>query len=133
MAAARRRRRPALSDRIVLSNMRFQGRHGYYDHELTNPQPFHVDVELLLNLQPAGIDDDLDKTVDYARVYEATRQIVESTSYRLLEALAEALSHEILAEFPVAEVGIRIRKPEVELGGPLDHAAVEIWRRRPNG
>jgi dihydroneopterin aldolase len=132
-AAGRRRRRPALSDRIVLSNMRFQGRHGYYDHELTNPQPFHVDVELLLNLQPAGIDDDLDKTVDYARVYEATRQIVESTSYRLLEALAEALSHEILAEFPVAEVGIRIRKPEVELGGPLDHAAVEIWRRRPNG
>ena len=113
--------------------MRFQGRHGYYDHELTNPQPFHVDVELLLNLQPAGIDDDLDKTVDYARVYEATRQIVESTSYRLLEALAEALSHEILAEFPVSEVGIRIRKPEVELGGPLDHAAVEIWRRRPNG
>jgi dihydroneopterin aldolase len=132
-AAGHRRRRRALSDRIVLSNMRFQGRHGYDDHELTTPQPFHVDVELLLNLQPAGIDDDLDKSVDYARVYEATRQIVESTSYRLLEALAEALSHEILAEFPVTEVGIRIRKPEVALGGPLDHAAVEIWRRRPNG
>lgn len=132
-AAGHRRRRRALSDRIVLSNMRFQGRHGYYDHELTTPQPFHVDVELVLNLQPAGIDDDLDKSVDYARVYEATRQIVESTSFRLLEALAEALSHEILAEFPVTEVGIRIRKPEVELGGPLDHAAVEIWRRRPNG
>ena len=129
-AAGHRRRRRALSDRIVLSNMRFQGRHGYYDHELTTPQPFHVDVELVLNLQPAGIDDDLDKSVDYARVYEATRQIVESTSFRLLEALAEALSHEILAEFPVTEVGIRIRKPEVELGGPLDHAAVEIWRRR---
>ncbi|HEU4919123.1 MAG TPA: dihydroneopterin aldolase [Candidatus Limnocylindrales bacterium] len=132
-AAGHRRRRRALSDRIILSNMRFQGRHGYYDHELTTPQPFHVDVELVLNLQPAGIDDDLDKSVDYARVYEATRQIVESTSFRLLEALAEALSHEILAEFPVTEVGIRIRKPEVELGGPLDHAAVEIWRRRPNG
>ena len=132
-AAGHRPRRRALSDRIVLSNMRFQGRHGYYDHELTTPQPFHVDVELVLNLQPAGIDDDLDKSVDYARVYEATRQIVESTSFRLLEALAEALSHEILAEFPVTEVGIRIRKPEVALGGPLDHAAVEIWRRRPNG
>ena len=113
--------------------MRFQGRHGYYEHELSNPQPFEVDVELLVNLQPAGIDDDLEKTVDYGKVYEATRQIVESTSFRLLEALAEALSHEILAEFPVTEVGIRIRKPEVELGGPLDHAAVEIWRRRQNG
>jgi 7,8-dihydroneopterin aldolase/epimerase/oxygenase len=110
--------------------MRFQGRHGYYDHELQNPQPFEVDVELVLNLQPAGIDDDLEKTVDYGRVYDATRQIVESTSFRLLEALAEALSHEILAEFAVTEVGIRIRKPEVELSGPIDHASVEIWRGR---
>ena len=113
--------------------MQFQGRHGYYEHEMAMSQPFEVDIELLLNLQPAGIDDDLEKTVDYARVYEATRQIVESTSFSLLEALAEAISHELLSDFPVTEVGVRIRKPKVELGGPLDHAAVEIWRRRPNG
>ena len=61
------------------------------------------------------------------------RQIVESTSFRLLEALAEAISHEILAEFPVAEVGVRVRKPAVQLGGPIDYAGVEIWRRRSPG
>ena len=120
-----------MSDRVVLTNMQFQGRHGYYDHELVTPQPFEVDVELLLNLQPAGLDDDLEKTVDYGAVYTATRQIVESTSFRLLEALAEAISHELLADFPIDEVGVRIRKPAVKLGGPLDHAAVEIWRSRP--
>jgi dihydroneopterin aldolase len=64
-------------------------------------------------------------------VYAATRQIVESTSFRLLEALAEAISHELLADFDVTEVGVRVRKPQVKLGGPLDHAGVEIWRRRP--
>ena len=26
---------------------------------------------------------------------------------------------------------MRIRKPKVDLGGPLDYAAVEIWRQRP--
>ena len=78
--------------------MQFQGRHGYYDYEMLNPQPFEVDVELRLNLQPAGVDDDLEKSVDYGKVYAAVRQIVESTSYRLLEALAEAISHEVLAE-----------------------------------
>jgi dihydroneopterin aldolase len=110
--------------------MRFQGRHGYFDHEMTRPQPFEVDLELVLNLQPAGIDDDLGKTIDYGNVYEATRQIVESTSFRLLEALAEAIAHEVLADFAVNEVGVRIRKPKVELGGALDYAGVEIWRHR---
>ena len=120
-----------MSDRIVLANMQFQGRHGYYEHELLQPQPFEVDVELVLNLQPAGTDDDLAQTIDYGRVYAIVRQIVESTSFRLLEAIAEAISHEILVEFEVTEVGVRVRKPAVQLGGPLDHAAVEIWRRRP--
>ncbi len=112
--------------------MRFMGRHGYYDHELQEPQPFEVDVELVRNLQPAGVDDDLTKTIDYGRVYAIVRQIVESTSFRLLEAIAEAISHELLIELEVTEVGIRIRKPAVQLGGPLDHASVEIWRRRPS-
>jgi dihydroneopterin aldolase len=117
----------------VLHNIRLQGRHGFYDHELEAPQPFEVDVELVLNLQPAGIDDDLAKSVDYGRVDGVVRQIVESTSFRLLEALAEAISHEILIEFPVVEVGVRVRKPAVQLGGPIDYAGVEIWRRRSPG
>lgn len=122
-----------MSDRIVLTNMRFQGRHGFYDHELLEPQPFEVDVELVLDLQPAGMDDDLAKSVDYGAVYEVVRAIVESTSFRLLEAIAEAISHELLADFAVNEVGVRVRKPAVKLGGPLDYAGVEIRRRRPGG
>src|SRR5204862_1792040 len=90
-----------------------------------------VDVELRLNLQPAGVDDDLSRTVDYGRVFEISRQVVESTTFRLLEALAEAISHEILSDFPtIEEVGVRIRKPNVILDGRLDYAGVEIWRRR---
>lgn len=113
--------------------MRFEGRHGYYDHEMHAPQPFEVDVDLNLNLQPAGVDDDLELSIDYGKVYEAVRQIVESTSFRLLEALAEAISHELLADFDVTEVAVRVRKPEVRLSGPLDYAGVEIRRRRPGG
>ncbi len=122
-----------MSDRIVLTNMQFEGRHGYYDHELLATQPFEVDVELLLDLQPAGVDDDLQRSVDYGKVYEAVRQIVESTSFRLLEALAEAISHELLADFATDEVVVRLRKPKVQLGGPLDAAGVEIHRRRVPG
>ena len=120
-----------MSDRIVLSNMAFQARHGVADREKVEPQRFEIDVELGLDLQPAGLDDDLAKTVDYGPVYDTIRQIVESTTFNLIEALAEAISHELLNGYPrIEEVTVRVRKPQVRLGGPLDHAAVEIRRRR---
>ena len=119
-----------MTDRIVLANMRFQGRHGVYEHERLNPQPFEVDVEILMPLRPAGVDDDLDQTIDYGKVYEAVRQIVEQRSFLLLEALAETIAQDVLTGFDVPEVGVRVRKPKVQLSGPLDYAGVEIWRQR---
>ena len=119
-----------MTDRIVLHNMVFQGRHGVLEHEQRESQPFHVDVELVMNLQPAAVDDDLGKSVDYGVVFDVTRQIVESTSFRLLEALAEAIAHELLVDFPVQEVGVRVRKPNAPIDGTFDYAGVEIWRQR---
>jgi dihydroneopterin aldolase len=119
-----------MSDRIILDSMVFQGTHGVYAEEQQTAQPFEVDVELRLNLQPAGLSDDLEQTVDYSRVFDTCRQIVESTRFNLIEALAEAIAHEILAGFPADEVTIRVRKPKVRMGGTLRAAGVEIQRRR---
>ena len=117
-----------MTDRIVLHDMVFMGRHGVLEHEQREAQPFHVDVELGLDLQPAGLDDDLARTVDYGVVFESVRTIVESTSFRLIEALAEAIAHELLADFPIAEVTVRVRKPQAPIEGTLAWAGVEIHR-----
>lgn len=120
-----------MSDRILLDHMTFTARHGVHDHEKRIAQRFEVDVELHVDLQPAGLEDDLERTLDYGMVYETVRTIVESTTFNLIEALAEAISHELLAGFPgLDEVVVRVRKPDVELGGPLAFAGVEIRRRR---
>ena len=120
-----------MSDRIVLADMVFRARHGVHAEEKVKAQRFEIDVELELDLQPAGHEDDLERTVDYGRAYETIRTIVESTTFNLIEALAEAISQELLVEFPdVASVVVRLRKPEVNLGGPLAYAGVEIRRRR---
>lgn len=120
-----------MSDRIVIEGMVFQGAHGVYPEEQMAPQPFEVDVELALNLQPAGLSDELEHTIDYGRVFEACRQIVESTRFNLVEALAEAIAHELLTGYPADEVTVRVRKPRVRLGGPFRSVGVEIRRRRP--
>jgi len=123
-----------VSDRIVLAAMRFQGRHGVTAEERATPQPFEVDVELVTDLQPAGVEDDLDRTVDYGAAFEICRELVEATNFRLLEAIAEGLAHELLRAFPrVSEVVVRVRKLQVPLDGDLAYAAVEIRRRSVGG
>jgi dihydroneopterin aldolase len=120
-----------MSDRIVLADMAFQARHGVHDWEKIEAQRFEVDVELALDVQPAGRYDDLTKTVDYGGVYRVVRNVVESKTFNLIEALAEAIAHEILgAHAQVDEVVVRVRKPEVRLDGPLAYAGVEIRRVR---
>ena len=120
-----------MSDRVVLAGMAFLARHGVNDWEKVEPQRFEVDVELALDVQPGAVDDDLAGTIDYRGVYEATRHVVETTSFNLIEALAEAIARAVLEGNPKAdEVVVRVRKPDVQLGGPLDYAGVEIRRRR---
>jgi FolB domain-containing protein len=119
-----------MTDRIRIEGMRFQGTHGVHEHEQRNPQTFEVDVELELDLRPAGLSDDLTQTVDYSRVFATCGRIVESTRFRLIEALAETIARELLAESTADEVTVRIRKPEVDLGGPFQAVGVEIRRRR---
>jgi dihydroneopterin aldolase len=120
-----------VSDRIELAGLRFRARHGVNDDEKVRPQRFDVDLELLADLGAAGRADDLDQTIDYRDVYEATRRIVEGPPFDLIEALAEAIAVELLgAHARIDEVVVRVRKPEVRLGGPLAYAGVEIRRRR---
>lgn len=120
-----------MSDRIVLEAMRFQGRHGVTAEERAEPQPIEVDVELAIDLQPAGIEDELARTADYGRVYELCREIVESASFHLLETIAEGIAHELLAAYPlVNEVTVRVRKMRLR-GRKLAYAGVEIRRGRP--
>ncbi|MFI5227157.1 MAG: dihydroneopterin aldolase [Candidatus Limnocylindrales bacterium] len=120
-----------MTDRIVLHDMRFRGRHGVLERERTEAQPFAVDVELGLDLRPAGIADELASTIDYGAVFEACRSVVETRSFRLIEALADAIAVEILASFAATDVTVRVRKLEPPIEGTLGWAGVEI-RRGPS-
>jgi len=119
-----------MSDRIVLANMRFQGTHGYLDWEKHQAQPFEVDIELRRDLRLAGTTDDLGDTVDYGLAYDLVREVVETRTYTLIERIAEVIAEGLLFSFEVDEVVVRVRKPGVQLGGPLDHAMVEVSRIR---
>jgi dihydroneopterin aldolase len=120
-----------VSDQIALMSMKFQGKHGVPEAERAVAQPFEVDAVLFLDLRPAGLADDIDKTADYSDILEICREVVEGTSLKLIESMAELMATRLLSRFSpagVTEVLIRVRKPDVPLPGELDGATVEIRR-----
>jgi dihydroneopterin aldolase len=118
-------------DRILLEGMVFHGRHGTLPAERELGQPFVVDVELRLDLRPAGLSDELARTVDYGQVHRRAREIVEGEPVNLTETVAERIAAAVLEDHPAVEaVRVRVAKPHVRLDGTvLAGSAVEILRR----
>jgi dihydroneopterin aldolase len=120
-----------MSDRIVLSRMEFEGHHGVGDEERSLSQVIEVDVEMVADLSEAGKSDDLEQTVNYSRVFDRCRAIVEERSFHLLEAIGEAIATDLLEGFArIDSVVVRVRKPGVPIDGVLEYAGVEIQRSR---
>lgn len=118
-------------DRIILEGMQFYTYHGVDEAEQVLGQPLTVDLEMALDLGPAGREDDLSRTVDYAAVYTLVRKAVTGRRRRLLEAVAEDVARLVLDGFAqVQRVRVRIRKLRPPIPGPLAAASVEIVRGR---
>ncbi|MEE9198950.1 MAG: dihydroneopterin aldolase [Dehalococcoidia bacterium] len=118
-------------DRIILEGMVFYSYHGVSAEEKARGQRIVVDLELATDLRPAGKSDDLKDTVDYGDVYRLVKSVVEGPSHDLIESLAEEIGSRVLADYPVEEVRVKVKKPEVSIKGSiLSSAAVEIVRRK---
>lgn len=128
MAPVELARRPPLSDVIEIRGLRALGRHGADPGERDAPQPFDVDIALDVDLSRAGRTDDLAETIDYARVADLIRRILEGTSFQLLERLGEVILSAIFEDKRVIAAEIAIAKP-----GKLDGATPVVRLRRRNG
>lgn len=117
-------------DRIELSGMEFFGYHGCFDEERQKGQRFVVDAVLCLSTQEAGRTDDLEKSVDYAAVFEDMRAVVEGEPKNLIEAVAEKIAANLLARYPVERVEVAVHKPAAPLAGTFRDVCVRIERSR---
>jgi dihydroneopterin aldolase len=119
-----------MTDRLLLSGMRFFAYHGVLPEERAQGQEFLVDVELEADLQKSARRDTLEVTVDYRRAYEIVKSVMEGEPRNLIETLAETIAAKVLTLDRVTAVTVRVRKPQVTLPGPLDYSGVEIRREK---
>ncbi len=113
-------------DRIVLSGIRVQGRHGVSDEERSLPQDFELDLTCSTDARAAARDDAIGATIDYVRLRDVAIAVATGSSYRLIETLAERIASAILEQLGPQWVRVRVTKLRPEgVGVP---ASVEIER-----
>jgi dihydroneopterin aldolase len=106
------------------------GHHGYLEEERRLGQRFLVDLWVDVE-ESATESDEIDDTVDYRRLAQVVREVFGGPERLLLERLAGAIADTIVSEYAAVErVRIRVRKPDVVLDPPVEHAAVIVERVR---
>ncbi|MCZ2260596.1 dihydroneopterin aldolase [Sporosarcina sp. G11-34] len=119
-------------DYIHLNEMEFYGYHGALPEEKKLGQRFRLTVSLATSLEDAGLSDDLDKTVNYAEVYDLCKMVVEGEPVKLIETVAEIIATAILESYPEKVSGIRVVlvKPDPPIPGHYASVSVDVTRGR---
>lgn len=112
---------------VELAGLEVPGRHGVDDWERETEQLFVYDLELEL---PEPAADEIDQTVDYREVVALVRRVSEERQFQLLESMAAAVAQALLGRFPVERARVRVRKPQVQLGTPVEFTGATVERRR---
>jgi 7,8-dihydroneopterin aldolase/epimerase/oxygenase len=115
-------------DRILIVGLKELGVHGALPEEQARPQPFQVDLEVLVDTTEAGQSDELEDTVDYSAVCETVSRVVRSESYRLLERLATRIAEVCRSDTRVLAVVVEVRKLRPPVRAALDYVGVRIER-----
>lgn len=84
---------------------------GVYDWEKKIKQKLLFDLEISSNAAHAAINDNIDDTIDYAKVSDAITRYVEQNQFELIETVAEAVANIILNDFSANWVSITLQKP----------------------
>jgi 7,8-dihydroneopterin aldolase/epimerase/oxygenase len=100
---------------VEVAGLELHGHHGASEEEQERGQRFLFD--LTLEVSDAALSDRLADAVDYRDVVRCVRDVSDSRRFALLESLAGAAADAILARFPVEQVRVRVRKPEVRPAG----------------
>ena len=119
---------PLPADRILLTGLRVHAHHGVFAEERRDGQPFVIDLEVALDLAPAGGTDELARTLHYGELAEEVAAAAERDPVDLIETLAERVAGVVLAHPVARSVRVSVHKPDAPIPVPFDDVAVVIER-----
>ncbi|QDU79007.1 D-erythro-7,8-dihydroneopterin triphosphate epimerase [Polystyrenella longa] len=100
-----------MSDQIVIKDLLLRTIIGINDEERVNRQDVLINLTLDTDCRKAGKSDEIDDAVNYRSLTKKIIQLVESSQYKLVEALAEKIAQTCLAFKGVTQVSVCVEKP----------------------
>lgn len=117
--------------RINLHDMVFYGHHGVHPEERKLGQRFLVNFSFCTDDNLDQKIEHIDDTIDYTKVYEIIKDILENEEFFLLESCANEILDKIMDHFSkIIFAEVKIQKPSVPIKGSLRSVEVEMKRSR---
>jgi dihydroneopterin aldolase len=113
--------------RIFIRDLEMIASVGVYEFEKVRPQRIRVSIDLNVGPRAPDATDTADTVLSYENIVKATRAIVATGHFHLIETLAEKIAAECLNHYTVASVTVKIEKPDIF----PDAATVGIEIERP--
>ena len=116
----------SLSSYIVLRDVRFRAFHGVLPQERRVGGDYLLNMRVGYPLEQAMADDNVNSTLDYAKLYELVKREMQVPS-NLLEHVAGRIIKAVESAFPeVTSIELTLIKENPPMGADCNGAGVEI-------
>ena len=115
-------------DSIRVRELRVKAHIGATEEERSRSQVLSIDLDVVTDLRPAGLSDDLGETVDYGVLVAEVAHLVEGSNCALLEHLAENIAAHIASIEGVNGVTVEVAKESPPIEQEVGTVAVRIER-----
>jgi len=98
-------------DKVFIKGLTIQTTIGFFAWEKEIKQTLIIDLAMGWNIRPAALNDELDKTLDYAQVSLAIEKFANDNPVDLLETLAERMASFLMETYQIPWLKLTIHKP----------------------
>lgn len=98
-------------DKVFIKGLSIQTTIGFFAWEKQIKQTLVIDLAMGWDIRPAALNDELDKTLDYAQISEQIEEFANTNQVDLLETLAERLAQFLMTNYHIPWLKLTLHKP----------------------
>lgn len=98
-------------DKVFINGLHIQTTIGFFQWEKEIKQTLVIDLAMAWDTAKAAINDELEKTLDYAEISTVIETFANNNPVDLLETLAERLASFLMAQYHIPWLQLSIGKP----------------------